>query len=289
MEQSMFHSSLKIIGFLTMTLLSITTYADPDSIIAPKAWSSPAVPPIVSENVLYVPIAHQSVRTIPLIESGDELIDLLTVNHPRIRPLSTFHPQYANSYEGYSKVRKGVYDRLLAMLETLPDDVGIAYFEGFRTLAKQKEYFDSKLKEVLLTIPDKEIAYKETCRHVSPFIDNIPTHTTGAAIDITLFRTINDKSELLDMGKFDVIFGPNDQQDTFSQNTTMLQRENRLLLLEATAKAGLVNYGFEWWHYSYGDRVWAFVTKQKAALYSIAENKDDPILKIKKEDYLKDF
>lgn len=280
---------LKTIGFLTMALISTTSYADPDSITAPKAWTTPTAPPLVSENVLYVPIAHQSVKDIPLTESGDELIDLLTIDNPRLRPLATFHPQYANSYEGYSKIRKGVYERLLAMLDTLPDDVGIAYFEGFRTLAKQKEYFDAKFQEVLQTIPDKEIAYKETCRHISPFIDNIPTHTTGAAIDITLFRTKDNESELLDMGKFDVIFGPNDQQDTFSQNTTMLQRQNRLLLLEAAAKSGLVNYGFEWWHYSYGDKVWASVKGEKAAIYSIADNKDDPILKIKKEDYLKGF
>lgn len=280
---------LKTIGFLTMALISTTSYADPESITAPKAWSTPTVPALVSENVLYIPIAHQSVKDIPLAESGDQLVDLLTINHSRIRPLATFHPQYANSYEGYSKIRKGVYERLLTMLKTLPEDVGIAYFEGFRTLAKQKEYFDAKLKEVLLSIPDKEIAYKETCRHISPFIDNIPTHTTGAAIDITLFRVKNGMAELLDMGKFDVIFGPNDQQDTFSENTTMLQRENRLLLLEATAKSDLVNYGFEWWHFSYGDKVWASVKGQKTALYSIADDQDSPILKIKKEDYLKSF
>jgi D-alanyl-D-alanine dipeptidase len=187
------------------------------------------------------------------------MVDLLEINNPRIKPLATFNENYKNTYEGYSKVRMGLYQKLLAMLKLFPNDVGIAYFEGLRPLAKQKEYFDKKLKETLLTIKDKNIAYQETAKLISPFIDNIPTHCTGAAIDITLFRVANGSSELIDMGKFDVIFGVNKQQETFSDNTNEMQRTNRLILLEAATKAGLVNYGYEWWHYSYGDKAWAYV------------------------------
>jgi D-alanyl-D-alanine dipeptidase len=31
--------------------------------------------------------------------------------------------------------------------------------------------------------------------------------------------------------------------------------------------AGLVNYGYEWWHYSYGDRYWAHAGGERAARY----------------------
>ncbi|NUT29743.1 MAG: dipeptidase, partial [Streptomyces sp.] len=32
-----------------------------------------------------------------------------------------------------------------------------------------------------------------------------------------------------------------------------------------------INYGTEWWHWSYGDRYWALQTRQPAALYGPAE------------------
>jgi D-alanyl-D-alanine dipeptidase len=31
--------------------------------------------------------------------------------------------------------------------------------------------------------------------------------------------------------------------------------------------AGFVNYPYEWWHYSYGDRYWAFVKGTRPAIY----------------------
>jgi D-alanyl-D-alanine dipeptidase len=252
---------------------------------APRHWSVPQIDKIVSENVLYLPIADSKVKSITLDEIDEEVVDLLKINNARIRPLSVIDPQYKNTYEGFSKVRLGVYEKLVKMLELLPKNIGIAYFEGFRPLWKQKEYFDNKFKEILVEVKDKELAYQETTKHVSPFIDNIPTHGTGAAIDITLFETKDEEDVLIDMGMFDTIYGHNPAQETFSENTTQQQRKNRLMLLNAAARSGLVNYGFEWWHYSYGDKAWAYVKKQKA-IYGLAGDKNDPILSLDKKTYL---
>lgn len=255
---------------------------------APKHWLVPEVDSSVYQNVLYLPISDIAVKSIPLAIVNEELVDLLIINNPRIKALSFIDTNYQNTYEGYSKVRLGVYEKLIKMLEFLPKNIGIAYFEGFRPLWKQKEYFDKKFREILIDIKDKELAYQETTKHVSPFIDNIPTHGTGAAIDITLFETTNSGDQIIDMGMFDTIYGHNHQQETFSQNTTEQQRNNRLMLLNAAIKSGLVNYGFEWWHYSYGDKAWAYVKKQQA-IYDLAVEKDDPILSIDKESYLNSF
>jgi len=226
---------------------------------APESWVNPQVPQEIASNVLYTSIVDQAVKNITIQDSIEEMVDLETINNPRIKQLSTFHPRYMNTYKAFSQIRHGLYQKLLTMLEILPENMGIAYFEGFRPLAKQKEYFDNKLQETLLTIQDKELAYQETAKLVSPFIDNIPVHCTGAAIDMTLFQIVNNTYELIDMGQFDVIFGVNAQQETFSVNTNEQQRTNRLLLLQAATHAGLVNYGYEWWHYSFGDKAWAYV------------------------------
>lgn len=253
---------------------------------APHRWDKPDVPTFILDSVLYLPIAHKDVKAVLLNKVDEPLLDIFVEKNPRLQPLSVIDPSFKNTYEEYSKVRKGVYDRLLKMLSLLPPDVGIAYFEGLRPLWKQKEYFTKKLKEILLTVKDKEKAYQETTKHLSPFIDNHPAHATGAAIDITLFRITPDgKRQLLDMGMFDTIYGHNAQQETFSSNTTEVQRDNRLLLLKTAVEVGFVNYGFEWWHYSYGDRAWGYV-KGQPAFYGLAISEDDPILSIDKASYL---
>lgn len=56
-----------------------------------------------------------------------------------------------------------------------------------------------------------------------------------------------------------------------------------MLLLTAAVMAGLVNYGFEWWHFSSGDRACAYVKGDKNAIYGLVEGSTDPILKIKKK------
>jgi D-alanyl-D-alanine dipeptidase len=268
---------------------AITPSSEVTANSAPISWVTPVVPENVITNILYLPISNQAIKNIHTQELQESLVDLLEIQNPRIIPLATFDSKYKKTYDGYSKVRNSLYQRLLSMLDNLPDDVGVAYFEGLRPLSVQKEYFDNKLKETLLTINDKELAYQETSKFVSPFIDNIPTHCTGAAIDITLFRMIAGIAVLIDMGAFGTISGVNTQQETFSNNTTEIQRANRLLLLVPATQAGFVNYGWEWWHYSFGDRAWAYVKGEKHAIYGLAVNKDDPILSMDKATYLKQF
>jgi D-alanyl-D-alanine dipeptidase len=256
---------------------------------ASAGWKNFMLPPEITNNILYLSISHSDVKKIPIENLVEKLIDLNKIKNPRMRAYSSIDLTHKDAYDDYSKVRYGLYKGLVAMLDKLPPDVGIAYSEGLRPLDMQKEYFDNKLKETLLTIKDKELAYQETSKFVSPFIDNTPTHCTGAAIDMSLFRVVKGKPELLDMGKFDVTTGVNNQSETFSQNTTPAQRVNRLLLLKAATEVGLVNYGWEWWHYSYGDKAWAYVKGEKKAKYGLAVNKDNPILGIDKKAYLKNF
>jgi hypothetical protein len=45
-------------------------------------------------------------------------------------------------------------------------------------------------------------------------------------------------------------------------------RRNRAVLGAALTSSGLVNYGTEWWHRSYGDRYWAMLTGARTARYA---------------------
>jgi D-alanyl-D-alanine dipeptidase len=240
-------------------------------------------------QIMFLPITNHQVKNLPIDECNDRLVDLNKMNHKRIVPMKAFDQVYDAKYQESGNIREGLYQKLLLLLEHLPNNIGIAFFEGYRPLWKQKKYFDKKFKELLQQSEDHDMekVYAETSKLVSPFIDNIPVHCTGAAIDLTLFSIDNDGTKsLLDMGKFGVIFGSNDQTQTLSDNVTEVQRNNRAILLQATAKAGLVNYGYEWWHYSYGDRAWAYVERKEKAMYGLVPNQDANIhLPTSKEAY----
>jgi len=45
-------------------------------------------------------------------------------------------------------------------------------------------------------------------------------------------------------------------------------RKNRDLLVQALHAQGGINYPDEWWHFSYGDRLWAEVTGQTQAFFA---------------------
>ena len=44
-------------------------------------------------------------------------------------------------------------------------------------------------------------------------------------------------------------------------------RRSRTVLARALIAAGLVNYPTEWWHWSYGDRYWAWASGRTHAIF----------------------
>jgi zinc D-Ala-D-Ala dipeptidase len=48
---------------------------------------------------------------------------------------------------------------------------------------------------------------------------------------------------------------------------TAAARRERDILATAMNAAGLVNFPAEWWHWSYGDKYWAFQSGHSTALY----------------------
>ena len=159
--------------------------------------------------------------------------------------------------ENYSKMRKSVFlalERMIIELDQLapffgytPGDLEIRVFEGLRDMATQKELFDTCLAGILKNNPEisQEAAYQETSKWISPYINNVPTHTTGAAIDMHLFN--NTTNSFCNMGRFNRgIVGP-----TFMHHNSLTEEQcnnNRLLFLMAATKADLTNYVYEFWH-----------------------------------------
>lgn len=230
-------------------------------------------------------VVDPKIKEIPIHENGEELIDLKSEIIERIKmmrdPEKPFGSPDCNSgLPNASKLRKGVFLQLKEMIPSLdrlsfafgfkPGQIDLKVFEGLRDLKTQKQLFEKKLAEILAAYPQftLEEATQETCKWVSPVENNIPVHSTGAAVDFRLWD--NRKQAFLDLGPFGVIWGLNPNAPTFSEEISKSQKLNRLYCTLAAAEAGLTNYFYEYWHFSSGDRYDAWFHKKPCATYNSA-------------------
>ena len=94
-------------------------------------------------------------------------------------------------------------------------------------------------------------------------VPEIAGHPTGGAIDVTI--QVGDVR--LDMGTDIADFSDVEKIPTFSNIITEEQKRNRSLLRQLLMEVGFAPYDGEWWHFSYGDREWAYYYKQPYAIY----------------------
>ncbi|MEI3155363.1 MAG: M15 family metallopeptidase [Odoribacter sp.] len=60
---------------------------------------------------------------------------------------------------------------------------------------------------------------------------------------------------------------------THSKGISRKARLNRKALCRLMRSEGFVNYPGEWWHFSYGDRMWAAYAHRKKAVYDTVVEK----------------
>ncbi len=214
-------------------------------------------------------IANPKILSIPVIENHEPMIDL--IDHPEI--IYGPSPEIPNNSD-YTKMRKTVFEKLKQAQSLLPNGLRFCLYESYRSLKLQKMLFDERFAKVKNQHPgwSPEQLFNETIKMVSPVTNfdgskNIPPHSTGAAIDVYL---IDNKGTPLDMG-----IHPKDWMSdldgvlslTASPVISEEAKHNRSIMNNALATAGFVNYNYEYWHWSYGDRYWAYYKKKPHAIY----------------------
>jgi zinc D-Ala-D-Ala dipeptidase len=98
-------------------------------------------------------------------------------------------------------------------------------------------------------------------------------HSTGGATDLTLYKVQPD--EPLHMGSlFDDVtavahtdYLETKDLDSYSE---IEARHNRRLLYWVMREAGFANNPNEWWHFSWGDQMWARLYGEDAAVFGVA-------------------
>ena len=205
-------------------------------------------------------MADARVAAIPVIDCGEDLVDVAGDGQVLV------DARNADPAGAFTRLRRGVYDRLLKAQAQLPDGLRLLFVEGYRPPALQRRYFTGHAADLAAAHPDwtAEQVHVAASRFVSP--PDIAPHSAGAAVDLTL-ATLDGRE--LDLG-CPIDADPEESGGacyTHAGNITDQARTNRAVLGDALTAAGFVNYPTEWWHWSYGDRYWALLSGSPAAIY----------------------
>lgn len=135
---------------------------------------------------------------------------------------------------------------------------------GYRHPDVQKKYFVEMRRNLQSRYPDKKGIELDSIVHNYIAVPSVAGHPTGGAVDLTL---TTEKGDVW-MGAEADDYSDNEKMQTFSKSIDREAKENRLLLHDSMRKYEFAPFYGEWWHFSYGDREWAFFYGKKFALYS---------------------
>ncbi|MEK9632185.1 MAG: M15 family metallopeptidase, partial [Synechococcus sp.] len=95
-----------------------------------------------------------------------------------------------------------------------------------------------------------------------------PPHSTGAAVDLTLATPQGEPLEMGgDIDAVGPIGHPNHFADADPASAEGRYHQRRCLLHRAMESAGFVRHPKEWWHFSWGDQLWAWSSEAPCAHY----------------------
>ena len=94
-----------------------------------------------------------------------------------------------------------------------------------------------------------------------------PPHSTGGALDLSLCDKFGNPLKMgSDIDQMDKTSEP-DFYANVDEKEAIVWNSRRKLLREIMIKFGFSQHPKEWWHYSYGDQLWAWMNKKKNAIY----------------------
>ncbi|MBE9055220.1 M15 family metallopeptidase [Sphaerospermopsis sp. LEGE 08334] len=224
---------------------------------------------------------------ISIIECGEPLVKI---------PLERFAVETPHPYEklgadygGYSAyfLRASVVENLIEAqnyLQLLHPGWYIQIFDAYRPVAVQQFMVDYSFAQAVqargliesdLSTQQREEIWQQVYEiWAVPSLDmnTPPPHSTGAAVDITL---VNENGEVVNMGSPIDEMSERSHPDYYAHSDAHRHQEyhhHRELLLNVMLKAGFQRNPREWWHFSFGDQMWAWLCNQPTARYGRFHN-----------------
>jgi zinc D-Ala-D-Ala dipeptidase len=150
-------------------------------------------------------------------------------------------------------------------LQLINPNYTIRVLSGFRNMSKQIKMF----KKQLSLISQKRFyqnsidLYEKVHQYIA--VPSVAGHPTGGAIDLLIINKETKKP--IEFGSNYLDFdNPNIKYS--SPSISNLAKQNRKLLRQIMMQNEFAPYDGEWWHFSYGDKEWAFYYKKESAIYN---------------------
>jgi zinc D-Ala-D-Ala dipeptidase len=212
---------------------------------------------------------------IPIVECGEPLVPI---------PLKEFGVELPHPYQKLGApyreaspyyLRQTVLAGLIAAQNYLQQRYPgwrIQIFDAYRPVDVQQFMVNHTFGEVVqsqnlnssnLSDAEREAIWQEVYQiWAIPSLNPMtpPPHSTGAAIDVTLIDTTDYP---IDMGSPIDELSPRSHPDYYANCSDFPYHTNRLLLNSVMLEAGFCRNPGEWWHFSLGDQMWAWLWNQE--------------------------
>jgi len=206
----------------------------------------------------------QLISTIPIKDDHSPLLSLKDSKFNLI-----FEPSF---YPGYQyMVREAVFEKIGRISKILDkEDKRLIIRSVWRSFAHQKLLRDRRAKIIKKEHPGKSL--KEINEMVSYFIasEEESMHITGGAVDALIYDLKKDR--VMDFGNNDGLhLELNKSCYPFHPEIKPQARKNRELLINLFEEEGFVVDPKEYWHFDYGNVIWAIEREEKYAIYGMVK------------------
>lgn len=200
---------------------------------------------------------------IPLHECGEKMVNFVTLSQKE-KLKTVFEDETAPFFY----LRKPVANALVAAITNLNKEGFIVKIESmYRSMVQQKEKFSKRVQIVKTQYPNKSIMeIKKIANIYTAGIPILAAHTAGAAVDVVL---MDKDQKIINMGS-DYPHGVSESYTEYPHLPKEV-KSLRKTLCEVMTNEGLINYPFEWWHFSMGDVCASYLKGQEMAVYGPLE------------------
>lgn len=226
---------------------------------------------------------------IPILENGDPMLAL----PPALLRLEPHPYQALGAPYGPGRspfqLRRGVTERLLEAQRRLQDSHNgwrLAIFDGWRPVAVQHFMVEHTITAECSArgvdrqqpSPERQAVIEAVGRFWAPPSDDPatpPPHSTGGAVDLTLAdargRPVAMGSAIDAIGEISEPDHPGRLAQTLppgpAREALLSHQRHRDLLQQVMTGAGFAQHPGEWWHFSWGDQLWAWRSGAAQAVY----------------------
>ena len=222
---------------------------------------------------------------IPIDDNNEKLISIpIEIDFIEPHPYLALGAPYKSRRRIWS-LREGVVSRLVSAnnyLKTIHNNYSLILYDTWRPIEVQAYMFSlafkNECKKRGLKIQYNDMhSYPEIIKEVEKFwaypsFDEKcpPPHSTGGAIDLAI---ADSSGKLIDMGceidNMDISASPEFYEDRNSKES-IIWDDRRKLLKRVMLKSEFAQHPNEWWHFSYGDQLWAWTNQNRKAIYGKA-------------------